>query len=394
MKTCPKKWVAIILFVFFYIALFFANTIPALAAEYRYIEKRKPFRFVNGSVGINNNGVVFGSHDFGLIKLSIPSLPSTGFIYNGLTYTELLPIGDRGAAITDMNDSGAAVGYSFDFNWMSQGFLYKHGIYTKVTPPGCLRSITTDINNSEAVIVNAYDSSGKIKGFLYSDSIYTELLPTGCTISDAVKSNDNGTIIVNGSDGIVEDNGTEKYFAFLFKDGVYTKLLPVGWTSSEAQDINENGQVLCSGTDPTGREMVFIYQVGKPPQVLEKCENPGGFVFMDINDSGVVICNSNLYGPSMYKDGIYTKVLPEGWDGAHLMKINNNGEIIGYGKSAFVYKDGNYIELGKGWYEPMPYDINNKGVIAGTFQDTCCVDSFPSLYLYLCKRNLFIAIPQ
>ena len=79
----------------------------------------------------------------------------------------------------------------------------------------------------------------------------------------------------------------------------------------------------------------------------------------------------------IYHDGIYTEIVPPGWNSAVACGINNDGVIVGGGTEgsssggkAFVYRDGTYTELlPPGWEMAVACGINDNGVVVGWGMD-------------------------
>jgi len=76
----------------------------------------------------------------------------------------------------------------------------------------------------------------------------------------------------------------------------------------------------------------------------------------------------------IYRDGIYTELLPPGWNNmvSNYIGINNSGVVVGSGVDStgtlkgFIYSDGVYTELlPPGWSRVVAEKINENGVVLG-----------------------------
>ncbi len=73
----------------------------------------------------------------------------------------------------------------------------------------------------------------------------------------------------------------------------------------------------------------------------------------------------------IYSGGAFTELLPDGWNFARALAINDNGVVAGWGSDGtthkgFIYSAGNYTELlPDGWKWALAIAINDKGVVAG-----------------------------
>jgi probable HAF family extracellular repeat protein len=133
--------------------------------------------------------------------------------------------------------------------------------------------------------------------------------------------------------------------------------------------------VIVSGQeDYHGPSKRYIYSAGIYTELL-----PPGWqnaTAKGINNDGVVIGGGND-GDSqkgfIYRNGTYTEILPPGWNSATAYGINNNGVVVGgenddslSGGKAFAYHNGTYTELlPPGWQMAIAYAINDNGVVVG-----------------------------
>jgi probable HAF family extracellular repeat protein len=95
---------------------------------------------------------------------------------------------------TDINNDGYIVGYGYAGGFKNWSFLYDGNSYTEILPPGWFSAYAEGINeNGDVVGWGTHDMAGK--GFLYSNGTYTEFdnfRPGNTKIYDI---NNNGDLI-------------------------------------------------------------------------------------------------------------------------------------------------------------------------------------------------------
>ncbi len=154
--------------------------------------------------------------------------------------------------------------------------------------------------------------------------------------------NDNGDIIGVGTHPAPSSCGCGSSLlkGFLYGGGIYTELQPPGWEYvGGVFAINEKGEVVGEGI------VLDHYFNGKPSYTTK------GF---------------------LYSGGLYTEIIPPGWESSSAQDINNKGDIVGTGDNkGFLYSDREYIEIiPPGWEYVGNISINNNGDIAGSGFDS------------------------
>jgi uncharacterized membrane protein len=174
----------------------------------------------------------------------------------------------------------------------------------------------------------------------------------------------------------------------------YTELLPpYGEGLFYPAAINDNGVVAGSKykvwdpfIKPGAASTGIIYQEGAytevlPPRLLF-------FTIMKINNQGVVLGEGgfgtpfdNIARSFLYHEGTYTELLPSGWHNSYAGDINNNGIVVGhvssdnyYLKRGYRYNQGLYITLPP-WpplfpisiFFVIPQGINDRGTVVGSW---------------------------
>src|SRR4051812_17375112 len=80
---------------------------------------------------------------------------SLGFLYNGGTFTTIVPPGSTYSTANDINNAGQIVGdFAPSFGQRTAGFLYDTGSYTTIKPPGSIQSFASGINNTGQIAGN------------------------------------------------------------------------------------------------------------------------------------------------------------------------------------------------------------------------------------------------
>ena len=183
-------------------------------------------------------------------------------------------------------------------------------------------------------------------------------------------------------------NGSDPYqLLFLYKDGHYVEVLPPGWLSAGPKGemnnpysfINKSGTVACFGYDATITGKGFIYKEGIYTELLPP--GWGGAMVWGINDSGLVVGTGNDSGEItkgfIYNNGEYTELLPQGWRESRAYLINNSGTVLGDGYDSagthkgFLYSDGKFTELlPPGWMTLLNVrDLNDNVEVTGLGYD-------------------------
>jgi probable HAF family extracellular repeat protein len=240
---------------------------------------------VNGTfiTDINNLGNAIGSYRDADNK-------SSNFLYEGNAFRTLSVPGSVSTSLVAMNNTGMVTGTYTDSNAKSYGFVYNNGNFTTLDAPVNVPlgypsdlppltkpspDVVTDINDSGSVIGYTFDQNYGKHGFLYKDSNYTRIdvnsanyYYTNGTQPRVIKNN--GTVLGSYQIGLVFNE------IFTYKDGRYTELRhPLSGTQYESYDgtwanaINEDGTIVgryINTTYNNGYQFTednYVYQDGK-----------------------------------------------------------------------------------------------------------------------------------
>lgn len=311
--------------------------------------------FVRQANSIGNNGLVAVSVDVnnryiaGVYDINLGTISTVFPENNG--YSSVV------------NDNGLVGGTRFVSNYGASAFLSKSGVIVDIgsmlAQLGASASYVTDINNSGVAIGPIGYSAGS-GYFRYEDGNFHIILgPAGQSVVNA-RINDNGTIAYNyefdGAPYLLETENSDGY-----------PIINKSFSGGLVQDINNNNSILLSyKTGNTGllfvepfpgtyytttyaSQFTSIFRAG----IFEDVFAPTGYHSIEARS----INNNNQFVGSMITDeGVrYGFLYSEGktynlnflvgdkpsWEIIQATKINDRGQIVGYGKfegqiSAFI----------------------------------------------------------
>ena len=233
------------------------------------------------------------------------------------------------------------------------------------------RSFAYRVNErGEAVGVfyrNASDPSD-LHGFVYRGGRMVDLFPSHRSL--AADINEAGAIAGWGL-------ANTPYKGWVHSNGPLQTIPALADDQSYAVGINNAGTVV--GYMPTGGPSThpFMFQNGR---TIDLGVAPGAFGgwAIDINDAGTIvgIATGGTNYPVMYKDGAWTSLAPEFQHGGWVFGINEAGEVAGrvnvianndFIHRAFRYRDGQLTLIGDPVANSTPGDINNHGVLVGSY---------------------------
>lgn len=233
-------------------------------------------------ISINNNGLI-----------AVTANSKKGYVYDSRT-GNLQDMGFTGTSMNtySINDAGQIAGSYF--NTQMRNFIYQNGVMTDIGNWGQARAYSYPLlNNAGKIAGTGSNASGDIVKSYISDidgktnvSILGDL---GGSRSYVRGMNDLGDVVGQSSPISGSDH------AFLYTAGSMKDLGSLGGLSS-AYDINNKGQIIGFYEDANRVRHSFIYENG---------------------------AMSDL-----------TNLLPagSGWDLSYAMALNDQGQIIGYGK--------------------------------------------------------------
>lgn len=245
--------------------------------------------------GINNSGQAVGdSFDLNGHNRAFITGP------NGVGTTSLGVLGGRRSHAADINDSGQVVGYS---NIIEPLINLSHAFITGpdgvgMTDLGTLGgrlSFATGINESGLVVGRSNSGYSGAHAFITGpDGIgMTDLGTLGGRDSSSNDINDSGEVIgwVRTADGTIH--------AFLYSHGGMTDLnlleavIASGWTNLEVSNINNNGQIVGTGIDITGQHRAFLLSytpdtVFDPSPILIPVPEPSTYLMLLVGLLGIL----------------------------------------------------------------------------------------------------------
>ena len=309
---------------------------PPVFAQLRYQITRIPTPQDANSValGINNKGEVVG--------YSFKGDDYQAFRYSSSdkTLTDLGSLGGKINAACAINDSGQIAGYSQDGNGNLLAFISSRNqpIASLGTLGGASTSEAFGINRSGAVVGDSQSGSQNHRPVLFSKNSVQDLGLGVSNEPDALETayaiNDAGQIVGRHS------AGNNAFHAFVEVNGNTTDVTTLGGTNGEALAINKNGLVVGDSDTADGPAHAFVFDHSQ------------------VKDLGT---------------------LPGFENASYARGINNAGDIVGESdsadqKRAFLYTDGQLVELGKleknlsqsGFNSlDVAYAINDQGWIVG-----------------------------
>jgi probable HAF family extracellular repeat protein len=259
-----------------------------------------------GALPGHTNSTVAAIDSLGqIVGESYTSETSHPFIYSNGVMTALGDSSMEKKSVSDINDAGQVVGGSEgDVYDPGTPYLYDNGTLSALDSFLGEAGHATAINNVGEVVgaISTTGLFGPSQAFVYRNGERLELgtLP-GDVRSSAQDINDAGQIVGTSSSGenLISEDYTSR--AFLYANGVMTDLGGLGGPTTSAIAINNRGQILAMTTRPQ-----------KQPAYLAESI------------------------PILFENGHLlqlNKCLPEGWELSAADAINDDGLIVGFGKS-------------------------------------------------------------
>lgn len=272
--------------------------------------------------GINNSGVIVGTAYTNVDEISHAYRFSHGIL------EDLYPTGHTSSA-NDISESGFSVGFVSDSGSIQAALWNETGI--SVIGPTGTRSIAHSINQNN-IITGEKLFGTETHAFYYNNGTMIDVGTLGGGRSVGFGINSRGTIV--GSS--LTNNGNQHAFTYL--DGGMTDLGTLGGDHSQAEGINDRGDIVGWAWNEFGHSEAFLYS-GNAMQGLGTF---GGIssVALDINENGDIVGwwspdglnrRAFLYTNSEMIDLTSCISGPTGWTLVEATKINDHGQIVGYG---------------------------------------------------------------
>lgn len=305
------------------------------------------------------------------------------------TITDLgdgLPGGYTGIYPVAINSGGTVAGYTSPFQLNGykarrrqigalESFIYSNATFTVLGKlPGDLASIVDDLNDSGVAVGGSFnDVTGRAVEFV-SGSVLD--ISGGSDVSEAEAISNSGIIVGGaGPDGVISR----------FSGG--TVAPACGTATGYVTGVNDSGLIVGITPAPSGGAAAFQC----PPFLAIGGADPAGVnAAFDVNSSSDVVGRhtlpSGLFDAFLYHGGVVSDLGT--LDGAGIRSIsaafaiNDSGTIVGFSATgtpeqpanprAFVYSGGQMTDLNtlippnSGWSLVQANDINNSGQIVGT----------------------------
>lgn len=312
------------------------------------------------------------------LLLANPSPASAEPVY------EVTPIvnGLNGAGIWGgayhLNNSGQATGWITSHDDVWEAATYSQGIMTPSRPEGFSSGAAFGINDSGTVLTRLCQAGGMCVNATIAGGKVSEL-PGNLRYTDAWF----GTSPINNGGQIAGSmRAGSGQHAFLYTPGVGAIDLGFGGVYSSGSAVNQAGAVAGWYQGADYLRHAVLYSDGVVQQLAPNARHSEA---NDINDGGVAVGRATSSAGEGYAvifmDG---KVIELGdrtvWGTGMATAINNaatvvgNADLMGYGWSPFVYRDGTMRDLntlvGPGWTVGTAWDINDMGqILADAWND-------------------------
>jgi probable HAF family extracellular repeat protein len=231
------------------------------------------------------------------------------------------------------------------------------------------------INNQGQVVGRATMPSGETHAALWDRGRLVDLgaLPGG-TYSEAYAINDTGQIV----GWSMTDQSTCTAFdgcwhAFLWENGTMTDLGGLDPRfQSYAYSINNRGQIAGASATadyPFGYWRAVTWLRGELME-LGHPESATDALARGINARGTAVGYAHINGqsvPILWSQGTIVQLPAPAGSSAEARKINDRGQVVGYGNAPLLWDDGELTILPNpaGAARSEAHDINNQGVIVG-----------------------------
>ena len=288
--------------------------------------------------------------------------------------------GDNTSLALAINNSGQAVGYSYNINYATNNTTAEHaalfsttgGANTDLGTLGGIYSTATAINDRGQIVGSASmpgDTTSHATLFSITGTANVDLGTLGGTYSSANAINNKGQMV---GYSFTSDNTAWHATLFNTTGGANVDLGTLGAPGSVATAINDKGQVVGWADTPDSVSHATLFSITGGAAI-----NLGGIYSNAnaINDRGQVVGQAsmpgNIYGEATLFSTTGGASIPMGASGA-AVAINNNGQVVGDTvRSPFLWENGvatylsSLIDQRSGWILLYAAGINDRGQIVG-----------------------------
>jgi probable HAF family extracellular repeat protein len=256
-----------------------------------------------------------------------------------------------------------------------QAYLWQNGTMTGLGTLGGSESGAYSINDAGLVVGVAATADESVHAFSWKDGTMTDLGTLGGRFSTAVDVNDRGQIA-----GYAAVPGPDLFFhAFLYDGGAMQDLGTLGGTESFATAINRRGHIVgYSEGSVAGANLAAYWHDGALDAFAGRDQVSHAY---DINDKDQIVgdIGNGLPRAFLYTDGELVDIGPAG-AATMAFAINNLGSIVGVtstdepprrpdlsGPEGFIASGDSFEllrdEMDSCWDVVSPADINDRGQI-------------------------------
>lgn len=251
------------------------------------------------------------------------------------------------------------------------------GTYTQIDYPGAIQTYILGVNTAGDVVGGYVDSSSIFHGFLLSGGVYTTIDYPGASYTDLGGINDLGKIVGNYIDatvsaGFLYDLQTLTFTNIQFPTGEETLL-----------DGINNAGIVAGGVDVTRQNLTGPIGFELANGIFHKVL-PQGFAFSEVvtvNNLGDAVGNAahhnGVFHPFLFQQGQFHQIDLPVPPPAAVSAINDTNTMVGsYGTgqqltTGFVLQNGNFQSLTfPGAMFTIAAGVNNGGEVVGYFFDS------------------------
>jgi len=297
----------------------------------------------------------------------VPTAPAGAAAYQVI---DLGTLGGASSGATDLNNAGAAVGWSRTASGQVHAVVWRAGRIIDIGTLGGPGSRATSISNTFAVVGTSTLTAGGVPhAFLWranQGAMHNLGLPQPVQIGDS------GAIVGNATTA-----AGESVAAYRDQHG-WIRLALHGFDGSHGEDVNDSGTAVGTLFDDPHGSAPFVYANGVLtvlPSVPTAAETSADA----INDAGLIAGQTfDPLGIVLWDGSTWQPVATPGLVEPEIRDMNDCGQIVGahhpvqfFKPHAYLIADGTAVDLnsripsGSGWRLGVATAINDAGQIVG-----------------------------